>query len=66
MGAFSIWHWAVVVGWLVGGAIPIFLLQRRLGQRGLLSLVALIPLGLFVALWVVAYSRWPSEERTDG
>lgn len=62
MGAFSLWHWGVIAGWLLGGAVPLFLFQRRLGQRGLLSLLAVLPIGIFVVLWVLAFSRWEREE----
>lgn len=61
MGDLSVWHWAVIVGWLLGGVVPLFLFQRRLGQSGLLSLLAIIPLGIFVVLWVLAFSRWERE-----
>jgi hypothetical protein len=61
MGGFSVWHWSVIAGWLLGGAVPLFLFQRRLGQRGWLSLLAIIPLGLFLVLWILAFVRWERE-----
>jgi len=58
VGGFSIWHWAVVVGYLMAGVVPLFLFQRRLGQKGWFSLLAIIPVGLIVVLFALAYSSW--------
>ncbi len=50
MAAFLSGTWVVIFGWLIGGFVPVFLFQRRLGQRGILSLLALIPLAHLCAV----------------
>lgn len=43
--------------------LPLWKIFKKSGQNPWLSLLALIPiLGILVALYVAAYSNWPTEE----
>ncbi len=65
MGSFSIWHWAItLVLWSLASAItvvPVWLILRRLGMPGWLSLLSVIPIVGLVALWIMAFSTWPND-----
>ena len=41
--------------------IPLWMILPRAGIAPAWSLVAFIPLGLLVLLWVLALRRWPSD-----
>jgi hypothetical protein len=43
-------------------AIPAWALFRRVGMSPAWTLLSLVPLGMIVILWVVAYRRWPNSE----
>lgn len=60
MGATSIWHWMILVVVVLGWAVPIWKILRRLGFSGWWVLVACIPLVNILALWLLAWSRWPN------
>ena len=65
MGTLSIWHWAILLLlWQLASAItvvPVWLILRRLGIPGWLSLLSVIPIVGLVALWVMAFSTWPKD-----
>ena len=61
MGSLSIWHWIVVLLFLVLPGYPIARILNRLGYSGWWTIVAFItPLNL-IGLWVLAFKRWPIE-----
>jgi hypothetical protein len=43
-------------------AIPAWVLFRRIGMSPAWTLLSLVPLGMIVILWIVAYRRWPNGE----
>ena len=52
----------VLIPWNLVFIIPLWQIFKKSGQNPLLSLLALIPVvGLVVALFVAAYSRWKVE-----
>lgn len=63
---FSIWHWviAALVWWLILGWPGVKIL-RRIGFSGWWIVLAFIPIVNFVAIWILATTRWPNlPERT--
>ena len=42
-------------------AIPAWFLLRRTGKSRAWVLLAVVPLGTFVILWILAFSMWPRE-----
>ena len=59
----SIWHWLIV---LIVAVAVIYPAGRILGRMGLSpwwGILVIIPYVNFIALWVLAFARWPVEER---
>jgi len=47
--------WAVFMAIII---IPLWQICKKAGMSGALSLLALIPLGILVVLYIVAFSQW--------
>ena len=62
MGTFSIWHWLIVL--FVFGLIgyPIGRIVRRTGNSPLWAVFFFVPIANLLALWVLAFVRWPSTD----
>lgn len=60
-----------IVPWLIGVAIfvvvPFWQIFARTGFKPVFSLLALIPGGILILLWVVAFAKWPAftEEKKE-
>lgn len=71
-----------IIPWAITSAIllvvPFWRLYKRTGFKPVFSLIALVPGGIVVLLWVVAFAKWPAfaegkkdsgapiaEEKTD-
>lgn len=57
--------WAI--GFTIFFVIPFWKLLTRVGFKPLFALVVLVPGGILVLIWVVAFVKWPAfdEEKTD-
>jgi len=64
MGSFSIWHWGVLVFWIVVIVVPVWRILKKAGYPGAFAILALIPIVNLLLLWGFAFSKWPNE-RTD-
>ena len=67
MGDSSIWHWLVVLVVGVAFAIvayPAARILKRMGFSRWWTLVAFIPYLNVAALWVLAFVRWPNDQRS--
>jgi hypothetical protein len=62
MGAFSVWHWAIVLVWIAVFQYPMWRIVSKAGYPGALSLLAWVPLLNIVFLWVFALSSWPAQK----
>jgi len=60
MESLSIWHWIIVILVLVLYGVPIAKILGRVGHSKWWTIVFFVPLLNIIALWVFAYSRWPS------
>ena len=63
MGAFSIWHWVIV---LVIFVIPIWAwaaIVKKAGFSPWWGLLSIVPLVNIAMLFVFAYSKWPIDDR---
>jgi hypothetical protein len=59
MGSFSVWHWLIVLLFLI---LPVWLISRAVSKSGISgwwALLGLIPIVNLVMLWVFAFARWP-------
>lgn len=63
MGMFSVWHWIIVCLALLLLGFPAMRILRRLGFSGWWVILAFLPWANVVALWVLAFIKWPVEER---
>ena len=53
-----------IIGFLVSAAllvVPFWMLLPRAGLAPQWALVAVIPLGAIVLLWILAFRRWPGD-----
>ena len=60
MGSFSLLHWIIVLFFLFVVGFPVARILGRLGFSKALVVIAFIPLVNWIALWVLAYARWPA------
>ena len=44
--------------------IPFWKIWSRTGHSGFWGLLAVIPLANLVALWILAFKKWPIDDRT--
>ena len=66
MGGFSLWHWLILIVWLIVLGYPVARILRRTGHSTWWVIAFLIPLNNLVSLWVLAFARWPRvPERLD-
>ncbi|MEO0914485.1 MAG: hypothetical protein AAFY59_16125 [Pseudomonadota bacterium] len=59
----SILQIILVIVFIVIAIIPYWKIWSRSGHSGWWSLLMLVPLLNIVMLWVIAFKRWPAEER---
>ena len=54
---------AIIVAILL--IVPLWFLLPRAGIPAPVALVAFIPLGAVILLWVMAFKRWPDEDISE-
>ena len=64
MGAFSIWH-LIVVGAALATVIPAAKVLGRVGLSPWWSILAIVPLVGWFAMWAFAFAPWPKVDRND-
>jgi hypothetical protein len=47
-------------------AIPGYVLFKRIGFSPAWTLLSIVPLGMLIILWIVAYRRWPNSRPQKG
>ena len=62
MGSISIWHWIIVVGYIVIVAVPTARILAKAGFSPWWTALAFVPLINVIAYWVFAFVRWPVED----
>jgi hypothetical protein len=64
-GELEIIQWLAVVGILF--AVPFWRIIKRTGFKPAWALLALVPGGILVLLWVLAFAKWPvyMEEKKE-
>lgn len=58
MGAFSIWHWLIVLIYFAAIGIPVAKILQRAGFSRWWTILAFIPLVNLTGLWIFAFSPW--------
>lgn len=61
MGSFSIWHWVILLVMTLTTIVPSWLIVKKAGFSGAWSLLMLVPVVNFFAIWVFALMRWPTQ-----
>ena len=64
MGSFSIWHWLIVIVFILVVAVPCAKILNKAGRSRWWLILALFPYINLIALWVFAYTRWPALDPT--
>lgn len=61
-------HWVAFVVMVAALVYPVGRILRRIGFSPLWSIVMFIPLINLIALWILAFTEWPSgkRDRTTG
>jgi predicted PurR-regulated permease PerM len=65
-GSFGASHWLIFAAFVAIVLYPIGRILNRLGLSPFWSVLALIPLVNFVALWVLALTDWPIDDGKRG
>jgi hypothetical protein len=60
MGIGSLWHWFILLFIAVIVGMPIARILGRLGYSKAWAILAFVPLVNWIALWVLAYAKWPA------
>jgi hypothetical protein len=63
MGSFSIWHWIVLAAMVAVILVPYWKIVKRTGNPPALSILFLVPLVNLVAIWWLAYTKWPAVDK---
>jgi hypothetical protein len=63
MGSLSIWHWIIVILMGVLWIVPFWKIFPRAGWPAPLSLLMVFPLLNLVLTWILAFKRWPGDQR---
>jgi asparagine N-glycosylation enzyme membrane subunit Stt3 len=65
MSELEIVQWLIVVGVLF--VVPFWRIIKRTGFKPAWALLALVPGGILVLLWVLAFAKWPTfmEEKKE-
>ena len=58
---FSMWQWLTIATFCVISLIPAARILRRTGFSVWWAIFLVIPLLNLLALWVIAYMRWPAD-----
>ena len=59
MGGLSLWHWIVYLIIATIWIVPLSTIFGRVGFSKAWGLVGLFPPFAMIALWVIAFIRWP-------
>src|ERR1700748_1102140 len=57
-GAFSIWHWIILLLWICVFGVPFWRIVGRTGNSAALSLLLLVPIANIMFLWWMAFGKW--------
>ncbi len=63
MGAFSIWHWLVLIIYALVLGVPFARILRRAGYSRWFVIGFVIPVVNLFALWGLAFAPWPAIDK---
>ena len=47
---------------MIIGLVPLWRIVTRTGHNGWWSLLAFVPIGNLIGLWILAFTRWPAVD----
>lgn len=65
MGTFSIIHWLIFAIVFIAWMVPAWRITSKAGFSGAWSLILLVPMVGFVAIWAFAFMKWPIETQAE-
>jgi uncharacterized membrane protein YhaH (DUF805 family) len=65
MGTFSIVHWLIFGIIFTSWMVPAWKITSKAGYSGAWSLILLVPMVGFVAVWAFAFMKWPIEVQAE-
>jgi hypothetical protein len=63
MAGLGLFYLVFFIGYLFVFCYPISRVLKRLGFSGWLALLAIVPLGNLIGLWMLAFKPWPRDAR---
>ena len=63
MGSMSLWHWFILIFFIVALGVPIAKILGRLGFSKWWTIAYFIPFVNIVGIWILAYVRWLAVNR---
>jgi uncharacterized membrane protein YhaH (DUF805 family) len=65
MATYSIVHWLIFGIIFIAWIVPAWRITSKAGFPGAWSLIVLVPLVGFVAVWAFAFMKWPIETQAE-
>lgn len=65
MGTFSIVHWLIFGIIFISWMVPAWKITSKAGYSGAWSLILLVPMVGFIAVWAFAFMKWPIEVQAE-
>ncbi len=59
MGSLSIWHWLIVLVFIISYVWPVALIIKKAGFSPWWVLLMFVPIGNIIGLWLLATAKWP-------
>jgi hypothetical protein len=61
MGSVSIWHWLILLIYIIAFGYPVTRILKRLGYFAWWVIITFVSLANLIGLWFLAFTRWPRE-----
>lgn len=65
MTNYGVFHWLIFVAMVAIVLYPLGRILKRIGLSPFWSLLVFVPFVNLISLWVLAFSEWPAERKTE-
>lgn len=65
MTSYGVFHWLIFVAMVAIVLYPLGRILKRIGLSPFWSLLVFVPFVNLISLWVLAFSEWPVERKTE-
>ncbi|WP_420723870.1 hypothetical protein [Hwanghaeella sp. LZ110] len=60
MGIVSVWHWFIVLIFIMIFVVPSWMIAKKAGRSGALGLLNIFPgIGTIIYMVILAFGKWP-------